>query len=74
MKTLCCKELGDNVSGTNGQGAGLHVLEVTNRVTGKTRLAGVYLRAERKRKLNDNGVMIRWCPFCRTDLEERFRP
>jgi len=70
--SLCCKELEDNLSGVNGQAAGLHLYELTSARTGKKRIAGVYVRKERKRKAADKGVLIRWCPFCRCDLHERF--
>jgi hypothetical protein len=73
MRKFCCNELEKNLSGVNGQGAGLHALEVMNAKTLRKRFAAVYLRAERKRRKYDAGVVIRWCPFCRADLEEWFR-
>lgn len=73
-RAMCCSTLQDNITGVNGQGGGLHILEVTSASTGKARIAGVFLRKERKRKPSDTGIMLCFCPFCRTDLEERFRP
>lgn len=70
----CCKMLADNLSGQNGQAAGIHAYVATNVKTGKERLVGFYLRRERKRKARDTGVMLRWCPFCCADLEEKYRP
>ncbi len=73
MIGICCKALEEGLAGVNGQGAGLHSLEVTSKNTLLTRIAGFYLRRERKRGKGDWGQMIRFCPFCGTNLEDRHR-
>ena len=73
-REFCCKTLEESLSGVNGQGAGLHALEVVNIKTGQRRTAGVFVRAERKRRKSDAGTMLNYCPFCRTDLEEFHKP
>lgn len=73
-RDICCKDLEDNLTGVNGHGAGLHLMQTTSIKDGKKRNRGIFIRATRKQRKGDAGFMIRWCPFCRVDLEEFFGP